>query len=144
MKKISVCLNVLICGGVFASHRGSMLAEFDLRVDEMFGFSGRTQARFIERYPWIEKYFKNLMDQDDGVVKLACDNLGMYAYAKARRGECWTKEFMEGFAYRFERDSKIVENECIISRYDRRLMMRYARFCYGAGMEEAVLRARLK
>lgn len=121
-----------------------MLAEFNLDVDEMFGFSDRAQAQFVGRYPWETERFKNLMDQDDGAVKLACDHLGMYAYAKARRGERWTKEFMEGFAYRFEHDSKIVENECKISRYDRRLMMRYARFCYGSGMEAAVLRVRLK
>ena len=100
------------CSKKFSKPQLPGLLRFNIDLHEAWGLSARADASF------------KLLHPKDMPVKIALDNLGFYAYGKAKKKERFAKDLMDEFKRDFQSEYILLQN-LICAHHDTKLLITY-------------------
>ena len=110
------------CSKKFSKPQLPGLLRFNIDLHEAWGLSARADASFKLLHPKGSTKLVELVE--DMPVKIALDNLGFYAYGKAKKKERFAKDLMDEFKRDFQSEYILLQN-LICAHHDTKLLITY-------------------
>ena len=121
------------CSRKFNKSQQSGLLRFNIGLHEAWGLADRAERNFKILHPQNSDKLTAFIE--DVPTKVALDNLGFYAYGKAKKKECFHKELIDEFKHDFGYEHALLQN-LICEHHDAKLLITYyARVWYQFGLK---------